>query len=229
MQIDLRPAWILLGFVALIFAGCATRDEGVEIEPLPPSDGAPAGGISPGPGLVERGDTLELFVREDPTFDGEYLVREKGDIIIPEVGRIPIAGLSIEGAENRIKDALETAQLTSASVIVDRISSRPASPERADESEVTMIFLSGKVNRPGRHAVPMYQGRRPGIHEAILICGGLGRFADERKISLLRPDGENGEKRRYVVNLSKIKLGEAEDFPISEGDILVVPEKSISL
>ena len=44
---------------------------------------------------------------EDARFNGVYGVREQGDIIIPIVGRIPVAGVSVKEAEKRVKEALE--------------------------------------------------------------------------------------------------------------------------
>ncbi len=174
------------------------------------------------------GDSLELFVKEDKSFDGTYRVRERGDLIIPELGRIPVYGLSLAEAERKIKQLLESRQLTSASVILDRVGYGTAG-RRNDADAGTTIYLSGKVNKPGRHIVPFYQGRTPGVYEALLICGGLARFADENRITLLRHGAGNGKKEQYVVNLERIKEGEEQDFPIVEGDILVVKEKMFGL
>jgi protein involved in polysaccharide export with SLBB domain len=70
---------------------------------------------------IKMYDRLELFVTEDPQFNGVYTVRESGDIIIPIVGRIPVEGSSVEEAEKTIKERLERGQLQKATVIVDRL------------------------------------------------------------------------------------------------------------
>jgi len=38
------------------------------------------------------GDTLEIVVLEDPSFNGKVVVRESGDIILPKVGRVRVVG-----------------------------------------------------------------------------------------------------------------------------------------
>ena len=48
--------------------------------------------------------------------------REAGDIIIPRLGRIKVAGLSVKATEGRIASALESGQqIANANVIVDRL------------------------------------------------------------------------------------------------------------
>ena len=60
-------------------------------------DGDTGGNRGKPAAVVGKGDRLEIFVKEDPEFGGKYLVRERGDIIIPEVGRIPLEGKTLPG------------------------------------------------------------------------------------------------------------------------------------
>ena len=82
-------------------------------------------------GSVKTGDTLELFVEEDDAFNGTYPVREQGDIIIPSVGRIQVAGLSMGSAGERIKTELEVRHLKKATVLLDRVGRAAVAPESA--------------------------------------------------------------------------------------------------
>ena len=52
---------------------------------------------------LQPGDSLELFVEEDDSFNGVYDVRERGDIIIPNVGRIPVRGMTVVDAGARVR------------------------------------------------------------------------------------------------------------------------------
>lgn len=181
---------------------------------------------------IQVGDSLELFVSEDSGFDGIYKVREGGDIIIPRVGRIPVAGSTLPAAKVSIKEALEEGQLTTATVIVDRVgrakepaesgSSGPSA--QAPTSNQILVYITGKVTRPGQHVLTLPDGRPLGVYEAILIAGGMTRFGDEQKVHVLRA-GDDGRKYRIPVDIRKIEAGEAEDPAIGQGDIVVVPEK----
>ena len=53
--------------------------------------------------LIVPGDDVEIFVVEDPSFNGRYQVRRGGYIILPAVGRIPVAGKTMSGAEGEVR------------------------------------------------------------------------------------------------------------------------------
>ena len=173
------------------------------------------------------GDRIELFVIEDEVFSGGYSVRETGHIIMPELGRVMVAGLTPAAAENRIKGLLEDGVLTEATVILDRTRSRRV-PEPLEEKERLLVYTSGKVNRPGQHSLVVQEGRRLGVFEVILITGGLERFAHERRAYVLRSQGL-GERQRIPVDLRAIREGQATDIPVLEGDIIVVPERTFGI
>ncbi len=63
----------------------------------------PRKGGTPAPAPPKRslvpGENLEVFVNEDPSFNGIYQVRRGGYIIMPQVGRIAVAGKSLSAAE----------------------------------------------------------------------------------------------------------------------------------
>ncbi len=238
-----------LGFPAVVlvisssFWGCKTTDF-AETAPAssypPPSIPAPEV-VAPEPrsaparpsvgGSVKTGDTLELFVEEDDAFNGTYPVREQGDIIIPSVGRIQVAGLSLGSAGSRIKTELEARHLKSATVILDRVGraaveqqSVAARPAAAPVPAKMSIYMNGKVNRPGQHRVTVPVSGRVGAYEAILMAGGISRFGDAGRVYILRNDSE-GKKHKIPVNILNIEKGLEVDPPIGDGDIVVVPEK----
>lgn len=181
---------------------------------------------------IQVGDSLELFVDEDPGFDGIYKVREGGDIIIPRVGRIAVAGSSLSTAKNSITQALEEGQLQKATIIVDRVGRAPEASEEGSEGSTPqapgagriLVYITGKVTRPGQHVLTLPDGRPLGVYEALLIAGGMTRFADEQKVHVLRT-GDDGKKHRIPVNVRQIENGETKDIIVGHGDIIVVPEK----
>lgn len=231
---------ILLG----VLGGCKSTDFSETSEPVPASSYPPPAIPAPEPvpvapraasprpagGNIRSGDTIELFVEEDDAFNGTYPVREQGDIIIPSVGRIQVAGLSLGSAGSRIQTELESRHLKKATVIVDRVG-RAAVPQEAEaprapkaEAAKMMVFMNGKVNRPGQHKITLPPSGRVGVYEAILMAGGLSRFADPVRVHVLRNDSE-GKKHKIPVNISNIEKGLDKDPPIGDGDIVVVPEK----
>lgn len=181
---------------------------------------------------IRPGDALELFVKEDSSFNGIYGVRERGDIIIPSVGRIPVEGLDVSQARDAIEKALEASQLKEASLIVDRVrrvrapdqGAGATSPSSGDITPRILVYYTGKVNRPGQHHITLASGRPVGVYESLLIAGGISRFGDKQKVHVLRMGGD-GKRYRIPVDIQAVEEGQIPDPPVGDGDIVVVPEK----
>ena len=61
----------------------------------------------PGNALIKPGENLEISVDEDQSFNGIYQVRRGGYIIMPQVGRIAVAGKTLADAGAAVKRALQ--------------------------------------------------------------------------------------------------------------------------
>jgi len=86
------------------------------------------------------------------------------------------------------------------------------------------VFVTGCVGRPGAQVI---RGSGLSAFSAILNAGGLARFADPKKVYVLRASPD-GTKVRIPVNIVAIERGHAPDLPLVGGDILIVPEKFFS-
>jgi protein involved in polysaccharide export with SLBB domain len=206
---------------AILLVGCSQETPAIGNAVITPSDATGTKKIHSAPRDISIGDRIEIFVREDASFNAIYSVRESGDIIIPKVGRIKVSGLSIPEAETKIKGALEPDQLQVATVIVDRLQYRHHSPSGKASM---IIYLTGKVRAPGQHSIPINGETRIGLYEALLIGGGITKFADIQKIHALRT-GKGGLKTKISMNVRGINQGKAADLPARSGDIIVVPER----
>jgi len=212
----------------LIMALHSCRGDGSSLGQVPPPLLPPPSAARP-PVPVGRdvpialGDQLELIVREDSSINGTYQVREGGHIMLGRYGRIQLVGLSPSQAESKVKAMLETDQLATATVLIDRLNPR-AVRDPVAAAEKVLIYLTGSVQRPGQHVLAMPQDRQLGVYEAVLIAGGTGRFANKRQAHILRADGQN-RRHKIPIDLIAIEQGTIPDPPIGTGDIVVVPEK----
>ena len=130
------------------------------MEPAPrvgPTKEAPTG--------IQPGERIELTVMEDDSFSGSYIVRDRGNITIPKLGRVKVGGLSAAAAESAVRRQLVPAQLPKATVFIDR-SVKGIANGAAAESLGTQIFLRGKVVRPGRYTVTGVDGEVPTVYQA---------------------------------------------------------------
>jgi len=197
---------------------------------LPPSSEASRVEPASAPDLIHAGDSLEVFVKEDPTYSGNYRVRDGGYIVLPPSHeRLQVVGLTVPQAEKAIKASLERSQLKRATVFIEHgtraplpHSFSPSNPEAT--SRRILVYMTGSVVRPGQHVLTLPKEGSLGVYDAILVTGGLGQFADQQKTHILRPS-RGGTKQKIPVNLKLIEQGKQPDLPIGHGDIVVVPER----
>lgn len=230
-------ALLTLAIQIVVLAGCSSKDTLLTGDLPPAYIPVTASAISDSQVIQDSdlfvpGDMVELYVKEDPTLNSKYEVRDGGYILIPRVGRINVAGMNRAAAEAKIKESLQKSQLAEATVLIERNSrvlqasgdTRNLNSALPVGTTKIMLYVTGSVHRSGPHSVPLPKGRALGAYEAILICGGFGRLAQDQRVEILRADS-SGRRHRAVVDLSRVKLGLAEDPPVGEGDIIHVPEK----
>ena len=89
-------------------------------------------------------------------------------------------------------------------------------------------IILGAVNREGAYPIDQ-EGLT--LSRAILAAGGFSRFAQDRKVRLIRMDETTGENETFTLNVKDILEGKNldEDLEIEDGDIIRVDEKMINL
>jgi len=164
--------------------------------------------------VVVPGDNLEVYVVEDPTFNGRYQVRRGGYIIMPAVGRIPVAGKSMQGAEQEVRKALETSQLQHASVMVEKVTGQ-------DIESGPLIFLSGAFRAGHPFRIP--PGTKPTVVNVILSCGGVMPDADLTRVKVMRIVANKSVVEEENVEKILEGNGLTSDLTLSDGDVLLIP------
>lgn len=172
------------------------------------------------------GDTLEVFVLEDSSFNGKYTIRPSGDIIIPRLGRISASQLSLKQVEEAVQKELQLTQLKKATVIVDPVT-RTGALDLGVQSGVT-VYISGCVAKTGRQFVPSIAGNSVTALQAVVNAGGFSSFANKKKSFLLRRQSIGGSQR-IALNFIAIEDGKSDDVQLREGDMIVVPQKMFGL
>jgi len=83
------------------------------------------------------------------------------------------------------------------------------------------VFVDGAVNKPGQ--VESTMSRPITLLHAIARAGGLTERANLKGVHVLRK-ATDGTQVRIPVNLRDIRKGKADDVPLLDGDVVVVPE-----
>lgn len=214
----------LLLIIATLFASCSTN-QGPDLDIDAFQAAAPGGQgalTSPQSYRTSVGDTLDVFVLEDSSFNGKYVIRPSGDIIIPKLGRIGVVSMALTEVETAIARQLEATQLKKATVIADPVL-RGAETGETVLAGLT-VYLSGNVAKSGRKFVPFVAGSQVTAFQAVMDGGGFTNFANKKKSFILRKD-QFGGTQRIPVDFVRIESGDLPDIPLRDGDMLVVPQK----
>ena len=174
--------------------------------------------------VILPGENLEVIVNEDGAFNGRYVVRRGGYIIMPGIGRVSVAGKSIGQAERDISQSLRQTQLKRATVTVERF-------QGVDNESGTTIYLAGEFRNPRPYKIPA--GTSPTLISVLLSSGGWTDRADLTRVKIMRVArnkpvaDEVNVKRILDGNMAGGGLGA--DITLTEGDVVVLPSGSLNL
>lgn len=97
----------------------------------------------------------------------------------------------------------------------------------AEQASRGQVYLLGEVTHPG--VVLLGMGQETTLARLLLTSGGLGKFANDSKVRILRSAPDGTRQTLYVDVGRIIKTGNfEEDVPLQNGDVVIVPEKLLS-
>jgi len=178
-----------------LLAGAAQADSSA---PPPPVDAGY---------LVQPGDSLTITVWKEQDLQGEFLVRPDGGLTFPLAGNFDAGGHTVE--EIRAVLAARLAKYIPDPVVTVSVKTVTGS----------MIFVVGKVNRPGNFLLI----RPMDVMQALSLAGGTTPFADVDGIRILRREG--GRQMVFRFRYDDVRRGRAlsQNILLQSGDTVVVP------
>jgi len=164
--------------------------------------------------VIEEKDILNIKVRGEPDLGVTIRVAENGEIRMPLLEEVKVAGLTLQEAALFIQNRLKNGYLNDPIVTVEINTKEMLA---LSEKEV---FVSGQVGKPG--SIPLV-GKYITVFDAINESGGLTELAWPSRTKLIRLD--NGVKTVIKVNVKKIRKGERSlDIILKANDVIYVPE-----
>lgn len=153
--------------------------------------------------VLDFGDILEIQFTGQKDLINNYAINRDGSINLPDIGRVMIAGLSLQSAEELIKFKVKET-LLGTSVYISLVNIRDIN-----------ILVSGNAFNPGIYTL---NGNSNILH-ALSVAGGINKFGSYRKIELIRNNKviENLDMYDVLINakfLSRTRL--------KTGDIIFV-------
>ncbi len=156
-------------------------------------------------------DVLKITVYREEEFDREVRVSSDGYISFPLLGNVKAEGLAVseleESLTEKLKKYLKNPQVT---VFISQYSS---------------ITVTGQVKKPGSYTL---KGDLTVI-EAIGLAEGFTDSAGQNEVKVMHM--VNGKQKTTVVKVADIskKGDKSEDILLQRGDIIFVPEATISI
>lgn len=167
------------------------------------------------------GDKLSFRVVEDRDETKPLIVADTGELDVPYVGRINVAGKTCKDVAAELKVLLEKDYYYQATVVLglDQIS-----------RVLGRVYVWGQVRNQGPIEIPANETFTAG--KAILRAGGFGDFANKKKVKVVRnaKPGETAGKQDIIVNMQEVlEEGRTDkDVPLQPDDFIIVPARLIN-
>ncbi len=139
-----------------------------------------------------------------------YMVNNNGNITLPIIGSVHVAGLSENGAEKMIHD-----------VLIKNYLSEPVSVNvRIINFSISVL---GEVNRPGKYII---DNGKVNIFQALSMAGDLTLYGERSNVKLVR-ETTPGNHEIVVLDLRNMDILSSPYFYLQQGDALYVqPNKA---
>ena len=157
--------------------------------------------------VIGPDDVLQVLFWRESQNSAEVVVRPDGLISLPMLNDIQAGGLTPEQLRQKVvSEARKFIIDPDVSVIIKSINSRK-------------VFITGQVGKPG--AYPL--GGPTTVLELIVTAGGLGEWANEKKITIMRT--ENGKPVSLKFNYKDVVAGKnlKQNILLKPGDMVIVP------
>jgi polysaccharide export outer membrane protein len=188
----------LMATVSLLVA-CHTNSSGfVWVQDLPPVvRRAVAEPLRPG-------DHVFVVVRGQEALTGDFEVRPGGEVVLPAIGPVPAAGVTSDQLAALVRDRMK-------GLLTDPQVSAVLSQRKA------LISIIGEVKSSGQYDLSAGEH----VLQALARAGGLGLFADENGIYVVR---QRPVPQRVRFRYSDLVNGDAQSnrFELVDGDVIVV-------
>jgi len=160
--------------------------------------------------IIGTGDLLAVSVYGAPDFNNEVRVADSGEITLPFIGSVHIAGLTLEQSETLVQKKLADGHFFK----------DPQVSIFEKEYATQGISVLGEVQKPGTYPLP---GKHT-LFDAVSAAGGLTPKAGNT-ISITH---RNNPKEAQTVTLApNLSFTPANNVPVSPGDTVLVSKAGI--
>ena len=154
--------------------------------------------------------SIKIYPEDEYIKGGEMEISTEGNITLPLIGKVQVAGKTISEAQKVVVDLLSNDYLVNPEVVIEVLAYKKQS-----------IVILGQVKKPGTYEIP------PGttsitLLQAISLAGGFSDVANIEKITIMRT--ASGGKQVIDANAKSIISGNDKDVELQPGDVVHVSE-----
>jgi len=158
---------------------------------------------------IGAGDTIRITVYQSPDLSLETRVNENGAISYPLLGRVQMAGLTVNAAEAHLAAELKRRDFVRDPQVIIVVT----------QVRANQVNVLGQVGRPGRYPLDL-AGMR--MTEVLALAGGV--IAGAGSDTIVLTGTRNGRPFRHEVELPRLFApgGAADDSVVAPGDTVWV-------
>lgn len=131
-----------------------------------------------------------------------YKVNDDGTIILPEIGAVEVAGLTLVEINT---------------LIADRAKGYIRQPNTHVALKNYFVKLLGQVKMPGIYQV---QSLQPNFFEALALANGLTDYANRKEVQIIRSTGNNTDVT--YIDITEPEFLSSPFYHIYPGDVIVI-------
>lgn len=148
--------------------------------------------------ILGSGDKLRITVFGEKDLSGDYTVNDAGNISYPLIGEVPLRGLTLVQAKDKIATLLQNGYLNDPSVSIEVGEFRP-------------FYITGEVRSPGSYSFVAGMS----VMNAVVVAGGFTFRADQDEVEILRT----------TAGGTKMLKDMGPEEKVVPGDIILVEER----
>ena len=154
---------------------------------------------------IGTADLLDIKVFQADELSREVRVDAHGNITLPLVGKIPVAGLTQSDAEQKL-----------ASIMQQNLLQNPQVTLFIKEYTSQRVTLEGQFKKPGVYPI----AGQTSVLQAIAMAEGPSELAATDKVVLFRRQG--AQSKAHLIDLNAIRSGKAPDPYVRNDDRIVM-------
>ena len=161
--------------------------------------------------VLAPGDRVVVRIWGARAYDDVLIVDQQGNLFIPEVGPVHVAGIKNSNLLNTVRSAISRIYTDNIQTYVSLQSAQPVA-----------VYVTGFVNHPGRYA----GGSLDSILSFLDRAGGIDpERGSYRRIEIIRNKQVIADLDLYQFALA----GDVTSLRLKDGDVILVKEKGISV